>query len=161
MSEIFDEDADPQDPGVGPDTDDEQEIENADYMQYLATMEQLEADSGVMGGKVSHEFMVASCDGEDIVLSCAKCAVVKTFLRPAGKNEAEEAKSELCPNCQAQMQRLNCIEVGHIFKLGIKYSAAFGANFLDAQGELKPIIMGCYGIGVSRLVSAIIQMAMP
>ena len=116
-----------------------------------------EADSGVMGGKVSHEFMVASCDGEDIVLSCAKCAVVKTFLRPAGKNEAEEAKSELCPNCQAQMQRLNCIEVGHIFKLGIKYSAAFGANFLDAQGEPKPIIMGCYGIGVSRLVSAIIE----
>jgi prolyl-tRNA synthetase len=47
--------------------------------------------------------------------------------------------------------------VGHIFKLGTKYSAALGANFLDAKGKLSPIIMGCYGIGVSRLISAIIE----
>ncbi|MDQ0253676.1 prolyl-tRNA synthetase [Evansella vedderi] len=49
------------------------------------------------------------------------------------------------------------IEVGHVFKLGTKYSEAMGANFLDENGKNKPMIMGCYGIGVSRTVAAIIE----
>lgn len=49
------------------------------------------------------------------------------------------------------------IEVGHIFKLGTKYSQTLGVNFLDRDSKLKPVIMGCYGIGVSRLISAIIE----
>lgn len=49
------------------------------------------------------------------------------------------------------------IEIGHIFKLGTRYSEAMQANFLDENGKQKPIIMGCYGIGVSRLISAIIE----
>ena len=52
---------------------------------------------------------------------------------------------------------VNCIEVGHIFKLGTKYSLILGANFLDQDGRAKPVIMGCYGIGVSRLISAVIE----
>ena len=107
-----------------------------------------EADSGVMGGKVSHEFMVPSKDGEDVVLSCSKCAQARTY---------KETESQDCPQCKTKMDKLNCIEVGHIFKLGTKYSQAMQANFSDAKGELKPIIMGCYGIGVSRLVSAVIE----
>jgi len=50
-----------------------------------------------------------------------------------------------------------CIEVGHIFQLGTKYSEALGAVFLDETGKQKPIIMGCYGIGVSRLIATIIE----
>jgi len=107
-----------------------------------------EADSGVMGGKLSHEFMVPSQDGEDIVLSCLKCGGVKTF---------KESDSQGCPKCKTNMEKINCIEVGHIFKLGTKYSKALQANFSDAKSQLKPIIMGCYGIGVSRLVSAVIE----
>jgi len=107
-----------------------------------------EADSGVMGGKVSHEFMVPSQDGEDVVLSCPKCAGARTF---------KEEESQDCPKCKIKMDKLNCIEVGHIFKLGTKYSQAIQANFSDAKGQLKPVIMGCYGIGVSRLVSAVIE----
>jgi len=84
-----------------------------------------EADSGVMGGKVSHEFMVPAKDGEDVV--------------------------------SVGGEKVNAIEVGHIFKLGTKYSASLGANFLDAEGNLKPVIMGCYGIGVSRLISSVIE----
>ena len=106
-----------------------------------------EADSGVMGGKESHEFMVPAAQGEDLVLVCKQCNQVKAF----------NMDSLLCPKCSFQMDKVNTIEVGHIFKLGIKYSQAIGANFSDASGELKPIIMGCYGIGVSRLVSAIIE----
>ncbi|WP_216827955.1 proline--tRNA ligase [Alkalihalobacterium elongatum] len=49
------------------------------------------------------------------------------------------------------------IEVGHVFKLGTKYSEALGASFLDDQGKTQPMIMGCYGIGVSRTVAAIVE----
>jgi prolyl-tRNA synthetase len=106
-----------------------------------------EADSGIMGGKESHEFMVAAAQGEDLVLVCKKCNQAKAF----------NAENALCSKCNLQMEKVNTIEVGHIFKLGTKYSQAIGANFADPKGELKPIIMGCYGIGVSRLVSAIIE----
>jgi prolyl-tRNA synthetase len=107
-----------------------------------------EADSGMMGGKVSHEFMVPAADGEDVVLVCPECRSTKTF---------KEGDKEDCAKCGKQAKKVNCIEVGHIFKLGTKYSAALAAQFLDAQGKLNPVIMGCYGIGVSRLVSAIIE----
>ena len=106
-----------------------------------------EADSGVMGGKVSHEFMVPAKDGEDVVLVCPKCKMVKAF----------KEEKNTCPKCKAVFDKVNTIEVGHIFKLGTKYSVSLGANFLDAQGKLQPIIMGCYGIGVSRLISAVIE----
>lgn len=106
-----------------------------------------EADSGVMGGKVSHEFMVQAPLGEDIVLVCPKCR----------KAKAHKEEDDLCPACKSPMEKVNAIEVGHIFKLGIKYSQAMQAHFSDDKGELKPVIMGCYGIGVSRLVSAIIE----
>jgi len=108
----------------------------------------VEADPGVMGGNVSHEFMVPAQDGEDIVLLCTKCKSVKTYTG---------SKEENCAKCGLKFEKLNTIEVGHIFKLGTKYSASLNANFLDAGGKLKPIIMGCYGIGVSRLISAIIE----
>ncbi|MBF0569482.1 MAG: proline--tRNA ligase [Candidatus Omnitrophica bacterium] len=85
-----------------------------------------EADSGAMGGKISHEFLVPAAIGED------------------------KAKDETGAERQ-------CIEVGHIFQLGTKYSEALGALFLDEKGQQKPIIMGCYGIGVSRLIATIIE----
>ena len=49
------------------------------------------------------------------------------------------------------------IEIGHIFKLGTRYSASMGADVLDENGRAVPIIMGCYGIGVSRLLSAVME----
>ena len=62
-----------------------------------------------------------------------------------------------CPRCGAGIQFGRGIEVGHIFKLGTKYSKAMGAVFLDEHGIEKPIIMGCYGIGVDRTVAAAIE----
>ncbi len=107
-----------------------------------------EAPSGVIGGKVSHEFMVPAESGEDTVLTCEKCNYTKNFTL----NQAID-----CPKCHAGMKKLNTIEVGHIFKLGTKYTSVLEAKFLDAQGKLNSIIMGCYGIGVSRLIAAIIE----
>jgi prolyl-tRNA synthetase len=62
-----------------------------------------------------------------------------------------------CPRCGATLTLLKGIEVGHIFKLGLKYSKALNARFLDAEGVEQFIFMGCYGIGVSRIVAAAIE----
>ncbi len=62
-----------------------------------------------------------------------------------------------CPRCGAKIQFGRGIEVGHVFKLGTKYSKAMGAVFLDEAGIEKPIIMGCYGIGVGRTLAAAIE----
>lgn len=86
-------------------------------MEYVAVT----ADSGFMGGDVSHEFMAPAPCGED-----------KVDGRPA-------------------------IELGHIFKLGTKYSKVLGAAYLDEKGQMKDIIMGCYGIGVNRIFAAAIE----
>lgn len=59
-----------------------------------------------------------------------------------------------CPRCSGALRFHRGIEVGHVFKLGTKYSVKLEANFTDAAGKAQPLIMGCYGIGVSRLLSA-------
>lgn len=85
-----------------------------------------QADTGAMGGSLSHEFLVPAPVGED---------------KAKDENGVEHS----------------CIEVGHIFQLGTKYTEALGALFLDGSGRQQPIIMGCYGIGVSRLIATIIE----
>lgn len=62
-----------------------------------------------------------------------------------------------CPRCGAALEFLKGIEVGHVFKLGYKYSRALKATYLDAQGQEQYLYMGCYGIGVSRIVAAAIE----
>jgi prolyl-tRNA synthetase len=62
-----------------------------------------------------------------------------------------------CPRCDGKLTLSKGIEVGHIFKLGVKYSEAMNARFLDAEGVERPMIMGCYGIGVSRMIAAAIE----
>lgn len=64
---------------------------------------------------------------------------------------------EKCPNCGEEITISRGTEVGHIFKLGTKYSEAMGATFIDENGKAKPFIMGCYGIGVTRTVASIIE----
>ena len=111
----------------------------------------LEADAGAMGGDVSHEFMVPAAIGEDVLLSCPSCG----FRSGEMKNISEQQN---CPQCRkAKLKKEAAIELGHIFQLGTKYSQAQEAYFLDDDGKQKPIIMGCYGIGVSRLIAAIIE----
>ncbi len=62
-----------------------------------------------------------------------------------------------CPKCVGTLQMVHGIEVGHVFKLGIKYSVSMDAKFVDAQEQSHPIIMGCYGIGVTRVVASIVE----
>jgi prolyl-tRNA synthetase len=65
--------------------------------------------------------------------------------------------ADACPRCGSEIHFGRGIEVGHVFKLGTKYSEAMGAAFLDEQGTEKPIVMGCYGIGVGRTAAAAIE----
>lgn len=64
---------------------------------------------------------------------------------------------EACPQCGGVLHEIRGIEAGQIFQLGTKYSDAMGATFVDDDGKEKPLIMGCYGIGVSRLLAASIE----
>jgi len=66
-------------------------------------------------------------------------------------------EGELAPDGKGKLQFTKGIEIGHIFKIGTRYSDSLGATILDENGRAKPVIMGCYGIGVSRLLSAIAE----
>jgi prolyl-tRNA synthetase len=62
-----------------------------------------------------------------------------------------------CPRCSGSLKEARGIEVGHVFKLGTKYSEKLGAEFLDAQGNKHTMVMGCYGIGVTRTLQSVIE----
>jgi prolyl-tRNA synthetase len=97
-----------------------------------------------MGGSVSHEFLVAAPIGEDVVWVNKKNGQAI---------KEEEGKIPQGPDWERKI----AIELGHIFQLGTKYSESLGALYLDEKGVQRPMIMGCYGIGVSRLIAAIIE----
>lgn len=66
-------------------------------------------------------------------------------------------EGDLSPDGQGKIKFAEGIEVGHVFKLGTRYSESMGAQFLDENGKTQPMIMGCYGIGVTRTVAAVIE----
>jgi len=67
--------------------------------------------------------------------------------------------NDKCPKCSKNIKIEHAIEMGHVFKLGLKYSKAMKAEFLDEDGKLKPYVMGCYGIGVNRIIAAAIELS--
>lgn len=66
-------------------------------------------------------------------------------------------EGDICPRCGGSISLRRGIEIGHVFKLGTRYSDSMNARFLDANGKERPFIMGCYGIGVSRAVSSVAE----
>lgn len=66
-------------------------------------------------------------------------------------------EGDKCTKCGSELEIARGVEVGHIFKLGTKYSETMGANYIDKDGKSKPIVMGCYGIGIERTAAAIIE----
>jgi len=118
------------------------------FRRFGLTVATVKADSGIIGGDVSHEFMVPAESGEDVLYRCKVCGVLK------GPTDADTSN---CPHCREDMEKINALEVGHIFKLREKYSDVLGVKFLDESGQQQTVQMGCYGIGVSRLIPAIIE----
>ena len=106
--------------------------------------------SGGTFSDYSHEFQTICSAGEDTIYICSQCdfAINKEI-----KSEFKE-----CPVCgNKNFIKKNTIEVGNIFKLGTKYSKAFNLTFKDKDGKDKIVIMGCYGIGLGRLMGAIVE----
>ncbi|MCK9491357.1 MAG: proline--tRNA ligase [Sulfurimonas sp.] len=129
----------------------------------------VEADSGAIGGSGSREFHVLADSGEDTLVVCQSCeygANIETLYEDEQKIDELQEKSyedlqtqsieERC-SCGAKLSFKKGIEVGHIFQLGTKYSEALDANFNDENGRAKPFEMATFGIGVSRLIAAVIE----
>lgn len=111
----------------------------------------VEASGGIFTKNPSHEFQALTDAGEDIILACEKCEF--------GQNTevATVKDGDACPKCGGLIVTVKGIEIGNIFDLGTKYSDAFDLNFTDENGERKKVLMGCYGIGTSRLVGSIVE----
>jgi len=110
---------------------------------------QMEADSGTIGGSTSHEFVVLAESGESKIYLCPDCGWAIS--------DEKIGKDKKCKKCKSKLEKQECIEGGHIFNLGSKYSKAMNALFVDKNGKKKPMIMGCYGLGLGRLMAAIIE----
>ena len=129
----------------------------------------VEADSGAIGGSGSREFHVLADSGEDTLVVCESCeygANIETLYEDEQKIAELKERSyeklqtqnlnEKC-SCGAKLSFKKGIEVGHIFQLGTKYSEILEANFNDENGRAKPFEMATFGIGVSRLIAAVIE----
>ena len=82
---------------------------------------------------------------------------VSGFNEERFKDLVRVKEGDKCPVCGGNLKLSKGIEVGHIFQLGDKYSAAMNATYLDENGKAKPFLMGCYGIGISRLIAVMIE----
>ena len=118
----------------------------------------VKADSGAIGGDASEEFHVLADNGEDtIAVSDSSDFAINTELLLEEGENLESLQGKPSPDGKGLIQIKKGIEVGHIFQLGKVYTDAMKANVLDNGGKAKNLFMGCYGIGVSRLVAAAIE----
>lgn len=106
--------------------------------------------SGGVFSKYSHEFQTVTEYGEDLVHVCAQCKVAI--------NKEIIADVPSCPDCgNKNLEEKKAIEVGNIFKLGTRFSASCSTLFTNQEDIQHPVIMGCYGLGTSRLMGSIVE----
>ena len=118
----------------------------------------VKADSGAIGGDASEEFHVLAENGEDtIAISDSSDFAINTELLLEEGEDIESLQGKSSPDGEGIIEIKKGIEVGHIFQLGKVYTDAMKANVLDNEGKAQNLYMGCYGIGVSRLVAAAIE----
>ncbi|MBP9869131.1 hypothetical protein KBC59_01045 [Patescibacteria group bacterium] len=111
----------------------------------------VEASGGAFTKKFSHEFQIVTDAGEDVILACPACSF-------AQNSEIATLKDgDACPQCGALLGTVKGVEAGNIFDLGSKFSDAFKVGFTDEDGNRQTVLMGCYGIGVTRLVGTIVE----
>ena len=118
------------------------------------TYRPVEADTGLIGGTFSHEFMVLADTGEDGIAVCDACEYAANVEHAEVRNATA---GDACPRCAKPLRLVRGIEVGHVFMLGTKYSEKMKATYLDKQGQDQAIVMGCYGIGIGRTAAAAIE----
>ena len=106
--------------------------------------------SGGSFSKYSDEFQTITDAGEDIIYICKKCKIAI--------NKEIKSENPKCPECAGtDFDENKAVEVGNIFKLSTKYSLPFDLKFRDKDGQEKSVIMGCFGIGLGRLMAAVAE----
>lgn len=111
----------------------------------------VEAAGGVFTAGYTHEFQLLHPAGEDIIYACAKCDWAQN------KEIFSAAQTKQCPKCSGKIEKSNAIEIGNIFRFGTSYCEKMKVNFKDEDGVIKPMFLGSYGIGISRLVGALAE----
>jgi len=119
------------------------------YQRCGLTVKIVSASGGTIGGKETHEFICLAETGEDTIVCCQEC--------DWAANREVAPGITICPRCRGRVKVLKGIEVGHIFKLGTRYSEAFDLTYTDSQGREQPVWMGCYGIGLGRLLATVVE----
>lgn len=108
--------------------------------------------SGGAFSKYSHEFQTLTDSGEDEIYLCPSCKV-------AVNKEIIEDLENKCPVCSAdKLEQHKAIEVGNIFKLKNRFSESFNYKYTDSDGQQKDVMMGCYGIGPSRVMGTVVEL---
>lgn len=111
------------------------------------------AAGGVFTDKFTHEFQVVADVGEDTIYVCSECRYAEN------KEVTKLENGSKCPKCKNKIEEKKSIEVGNIFDQGIKYSEALGLNFVDQNGDKRPVIMGAYGIGLGRVMATAVEIS--
>ncbi|MGB9707462.1 MAG: proline--tRNA ligase [Microgenomates group bacterium] len=110
-----------------------------------------EASGGSFTKNFSHEFNVLTPAGEVNLIYCQNC----NFAQNIEISQLKE--NDACPQCQQPLLTGKAIEIGNIFDLETKFSQSFDLKFTDKDGKEKLVLMGCYGIGISRLMGAVVE----
>ena len=110
-----------------------------------------EASGAGFTEEYTHEFQVLAPAGEDTIFFCRSCHFSQN------KEITKFKKGDKCPRCSHPLQMAKAVEVGNIFPLGTKYSKDLNAYFIDRDNKKKPITMGCYGIGLDRLMATVVE----
>ncbi len=111
-----------------------------------------EASGGSFSEKLSYEFMVLTDAGEDDILYCESCT------HCANTEVSKVSEGGTCPKCgNGMLKKARAVEVGNVFDLGQKYPKSFDYTYKDANGEDKHPIVGCYGIGTTRLMGTVVE----
>jgi len=123
-----------------------------DMFKEMGLDTKLVAASGGTFSKFSHEFQVLTETGEDTIVICPSCG----FAQNKEINDAKEG--DICPECGKKIEIKKASEVGNIFELNRKYSDPFNLTYKDNNGVEQPVYMGCYGVGVSRLMGVVAEL---
>jgi len=124
---------------------------NVFYRCGLKEIKITEASGGSFTKKFSHEFNVLTNAGEVELIYCHSCSFAQN------EEVTTKKQNDPCPKCQTPLKKGKAIEVGNIFDLETRFSQAFDLKFIDDDGQEKYVVMGCYGIGTTRLIGAIVE----
>lgn len=121
------------------------------YGELGLTAKVTEASGGSFSEKISYEFMVLTDAGEDNIFYCPECDFC------VNQEIAEVKEGDSCPRCGVTLEKARASEVGNVFDLGQKYGKDFDLGFIGRDGKKQYPVMGCYGLGISRVMGVIVE----